>query len=327
MTERPDPIVRYPARLEQQHPFRQWKTWVIPGTTLTLTGYSRSNDKTFFDIPGLRCCLDAGLSEGRQPETVFLTHTHHDHSKDVDFLASRSTGVDIYAPAEALGYLEASIRSSRELNFMAPFDPALAGALRLHGVRGEERFSFGKRGAHSVRVVECLHKIPCVGYCFSEKKTRLKPEYERLKAELTEQGRQKELGALLAQRRKEGVEINEDFEQPLFAFLGDTHARVFERTHWLFDYPVIITECTYLEDQERERAERNGHTLWSQLRPVIEAHPDNLFVLIHFSLRYSDAEVLAFFEQEVRRGAGLRNLVVWAHPESHLPEQHQHTEE
>ncbi|MEO8699747.1 MAG: MBL fold metallo-hydrolase [Kofleriaceae bacterium] len=308
--------VRHPARLEQGHPFRQWKTWTIPGTTLTITGYSRANDKTFFHIPGLKCCLDAGLCEGRQPETVFLTHTHHDHSRDIDFLASRSAGVDLYAPAEALGYVETAIRSTRELNFMAPFDPALAGALRLHGVRGGDRIMLGK---HAVRVVECVHKIPCVGYCFSEVKSRLTPELEKLKLEMTAQGRHKELGTLLAQQRKAGVEINESFEQPLFAFLGDTHARVFEQTPWLFDYPVIITECTYLDDKERDRADRVGHTLWSQLRPVIETHPDHLFVLIHFSLRYSDAEVLAFFEK-----TGLHNLVIWAHPESLLPEQHQH---
>src|SRR3954466_4478260 len=97
--------VRHPARLADGPPFRQWKTWAIPGTKLTLTGYSRANDKTFFHIPEMRCCLDAGLCEGRQPEAVFLTHTHADHAKDVDFLASRSAGVDIYAPAEAIDYL------------------------------------------------------------------------------------------------------------------------------------------------------------------------------------------------------------------------------
>jgi ribonuclease Z len=283
-----------------------------------MTGYSRANDKTFFHIPELRCCIDAGLCEGRQPETVFLTHTHHDHARDIDFLASRTAGVDIHAPAEAIAYLEASIRSARELNFMAPFDPSLAGALRLHGVRDGDRFAFGKRGAHTVRVFACTHKIPCVGYAFSEKQSRLLPEYERLKAELPKS----ELGALLAQRRKQGIAIDEQFERPLFAFVGDTHPSLFERTPWLFDYPTIVTECTFLDDKERERAARIGHTVWSELRPVIEAHPDNLFVLIHFSLRHSDAEVIRFFEREA-----LPNVVVWAHPESALPEQHQHTDE
>jgi ribonuclease Z len=295
---------RHPALLEERHPFRQWKTWEIPGTTLTLTGYSRANDKTFFHIPQMRCCIDAGLCEGRQPETVFLTHTHHDHARDIDFLASRSAGVDIYAPAPAIEYLAASIRASRELNFMAPFDPALAGSLRLHGVRGGDELAFGSR--YTARVIECFHKIPCVGYAFAEKKRRLRPEY------------QDQPGAVLAQRRKEGATIDEEIAQPLFAFVGDTHARVFDTTPWLFDYPTIITECTYLDDGERDRAERAGHTLWSQLRPTIEAHPEHTFVLVHFSLRHTDREVLDFFEREE-----LPNIVVWAHPDSHLPEQHQ----
>lgn len=279
-------------RLLENQPFRAWKTWDIPGTTLTLSGYSRANDKTFFDIPQLRCCIDAGLCEGRQPERVFLTHTHADHSKDIDFLASRAGGVDIYAPVPAIDYLATSIRASRELNFMAPFDPSLAGELRLHGVRRGDVIAFGN---HTARVFDCVHKIPCVGYAFSETKRRLKPAFHG------------QPGAVLAQRRKDGIAIDEEVAQPLFAFVGDTHPRVFAETPWLFDYPTIITECTYLDDRELERADRVGHTVWSQLRPTITAHPEITFVLIHFSLRHSDREVIEFFEREQ-----LPNVVVWA---------------
>lgn len=66
MTHRPEQRVSHPQRLDKGHPFRQWKTWRIPGTGLTLTGYSRANDKTFFHVPELRCGLDAGLAEGRR---------------------------------------------------------------------------------------------------------------------------------------------------------------------------------------------------------------------------------------------------------------------
>lgn len=107
--------------------------------------------------------------------------------------------------------------------------------------------------------------------------------------------------------------------KPLFAFLGDTHVSVFEDNPWLFAYPVIITECTYLDDAELERADRVGHTVWSRLKPVVEAHPDTLFVLTHFSLRHSDQDVLDFFRDERPD-----NVLLWAHPDSRLPEQHQH---
>ncbi len=316
--------VRLPELLERQHPFRQWKTWTIPGTTLTLTGYSRANDKTFFHLPQLKCCIDAGLCEGRQPDTVFLTHTHNDHVADIEFLAGKPTGVDIYVPAEAEGYVDTYIRSRRELNHVAPFDPELAGALRLHPVAGGDSFTFGKRRVYRVRVVQCVHKVPCVGYCFSERKTRLKPEFAALKAEMAAAGKLQEFGARMAEERRRG-EVTEVYFEPLFAFLGDTHASVFAANPWLFEYPVIITECTYLDDKERERADRVGHTVWSQLRPVIAEHPQTTFVLIHFSLRHSDRQVVEFFDRAVRgaEGGALENIVVWAHREGLLPEQHQ----
>lgn len=303
----------HPARLERGHPYRQWKTWRIPGTEFTLTGYSRANDKTFFHIPELRCSLDAGLCEGRQVDTVLLTHTHHDHVKDLDFLASRP-GTDIYLPAESVANAEAYIRASAELNHGADFDPALAGGHRLHGVRQDDEFTFGRRG-HHVRVVRCEHKVPCVGYAVSEVGKALLPEFQQLRDSVSPL----EFGKIIGQRRKEGVQVDHDVRKPLFAFLGDTHVRTFERNPWLLDFPVVITECTFLHDTELERAERVGHTVWSSLRPFVEAHPETLFVLTHFSLRHSDREVLEFFAAE-RPG----NVLLWVHPESALPEQHQH---
>ncbi|MFI0450482.1 MBL fold metallo-hydrolase [Actinomadura sp. 6N118] len=311
-------MTRLPELLDKGHPFRQWKTWRIPGTELTLTGYSRANDKTFFHIPELRCSLDAGLCEGRQVDTVFLTHTHHDHSKDLDFLAS---GAAVYLPDKAVPYVESYLRASAELNHGASYDPALAESHSLNGVRQDDEFVFGRRG-HHVRVVECEHKVPCVGYAFSERRKALRPEFEELRRSLAQEGRSGEFGRVMAQKRKEGVAVEEEIRRPLFAFLGDTHVNVFDRNPWLFDYPVVITECTFLHDTELERANRVGHTVWSRLKPIVEAHPETQFVLTHFSLRHSDQEILSFFQHE-RESAELDHVLLWVHPDSHLPEQHQ----
>ena len=306
----------HPDRLDVAHPFRQWKTWTMPGSGLTLTGYSRANDKTFFVVPELRCGLDAGLAEGRQPEHVFLTHAHLDHAKDLDYLAVREGGVDVYAPAEAVPFVSAYLRAATELNQAAPFDPALAARTTLHGVRPGDDLPFGKRGRFRVRVVECVHKVPCVGYCFAEVRTALLPELEERRSTLPPA----EFGALVAGRRKAGLAVDREVRRPLFAYLGDTDPVVFAANPWLFEYPVIVTECTYLDDAQLERAKRVGHTVWSQLRPVVADHPEILFVLIHFSLRHGEAEIVDFFARE-----SLPNVLVWSHPEPALAEQHQRT--
>jgi ribonuclease Z len=305
--------MRHPDRLESGHPFRQWKTRRLPGD-LTLTGYSRAADKTFFHIPELRCALDAGLAEGRAVDTVLLTHTHHDHAKDLDFLAAQ--GADVYLPAAALPYAHAYLRASAELNHGAAYDPDRAGPPSLHGVHDGQEFTFGRRG-HHVRVVACDHKVPCVGYAVSEVRRVLRPEYEQLRRQLRERGEEAEFGPVMAARRRAGEDVEHEVRRPLFAFLGDTHPAVFDREPWLLDFPVVITECTFLHDSERARADRVGHTVWSALAPHIHAHPDTLFVLTHFSLRHTDGEVVAFFADKPD------NILPWAHPGSLLPEQHQ----
>ncbi|MCA9661672.1 MAG: hypothetical protein KC486_25260 [Myxococcales bacterium] len=321
--ETTDRAVREAALLDRRHPFRQWKTWSIPGTQYTLTGYSRANDKTFFHIPELGCCFDAGLCEGRQPPTIFLTHTHNDHVADIEFMVGRPAGVDLYLPTAAAPYVERYIRSRRELNHVADFDPALAAAPRLHPVEGGEVFSHGKRDALEVRVVRCVHKVPCVGYCFAARKTRLAPEFAARREAMAAAGELAAFGKVIAEAKRRGVEVQETYTEPLFAFLGDTHASVFEENPWLFDYPVIITECTFLDDAEEARADRVGHTVWRQLRPFVRNNPNNTFVLIHFSLRHTDREVVDFFSEELADPEAPDNLVVWANRDSHLPEQHQ----
>lgn len=303
-------ILQLPEKLDNKHPFRQWRKWKIPQTDLTLIGYSRSNDKVFFQIPELNCCLDAGLVEGRQEDFVFITHTHEDHIADVAYLAAKKTGVSIYVPKEAIEYLDKYIQAKKELNALSKIEASQNKRFLLCGVSNDDKFNFNKN-KYSVRVVSCFHEIPCVGYCFSQKKMRLKVEFQELKEKMLLKKQGKEFGKLIAQKRKDNVKIEEDFMCPIFAFLGDSNTLVFEKNPWIFNYPVIITECTFLEDGQKERAKKTSHTLWSELKPFVQKNPKVIFVLTHFSLRYSVEEILMFFQEEQCK-SNITNLVIWA---------------
>ena len=104
--------------------------------------------------------------------------------------------------------------------------------------------------------------------------------------------------------------------------MGDTRPSVFKRNPWVLDYPVVITECTFLNEEDIALAHEAGHTHWTALKPFIEANPDTTFVLIHFSLRHSDSQVLEFFNVQNKDGR-YNNIIPWCHNESALPEQHQ----
>jgi ribonuclease BN (tRNA processing enzyme) len=48
-------------------------------------------------------------------------------------------------------------------------------------------------------------------------------------------------------------------------------------------------------EKEEQNAKRRKHIHWNQLRPIVEQHPNILFVLIHFSLKYSSLQIRTFF--------------------------------
>jgi ribonuclease Z len=103
-------------------------------------------------------------------------------------------------------------------------------------------------------------QVACVGYAFAERKKRLRPEY------VGTPGR--ELGRL----RKEGVEIEEETYAPLFVYLGDTSTQVYEAHPEVFDYPVIITECTFIPDPHEVPTSTTPHVAPNSPRLCV-AHP------------------------------------------------------
>ena len=77
-------------------------------------------------------------------------------------------------------------------------------------------------------------------------------------------------------------------------------------------YETVIHEVTFLGEpsEDLDKATRaKGHTHYAQLHPWIAAFPHTTFVLVHWSLRYSKEEVLAFFDKSY--GGVPKNVVLW----------------
>ncbi|PHH87910.1 hypothetical protein CDD83_8239 [Cordyceps sp. RAO-2017] len=147
----------------------------------------------------------------------------------------------------------------------------------------------------------CDHSVPCLGYVFALTTDRLRPELASLAAP--------DLQAL----RRAGAALTRPRRVPILAFLGDTTAATLAAApDWLRDgIPVVVTECSFLYPDHKPLADKTKHTAWCDLEPVVRRWPETVFVLIHFSLRYSDADVAAFFQ---RLADPPRNIVVWADP-------------
>jgi len=150
-----------------------------------------------------------------------------------------------------------------------------------------------------MEVFRCDHSVPTVGYGFFSQTKKLREEFLKLPGQ--------EIGRL---RRANTPNMFRNMKHPKFAFMGDTSIHAFDDgvNPGLLDYPCIIIECTFLYPDHLEAAVSRKHVHWDQLRPIVVAHPKTTFVLIHFSNRYSDGEVLAFFADMDDRPA---NIEVW----------------
>ncbi len=255
----------------------------------TLVGASRAALSTGFCIPEMDWLLDAGvLVHDQRPSHIFVSHTHSDHVHQLPRIKSRRKPPLITLPHLSVPLLEDWFRTSQALTFGAQIDDEelLERSYDLLGVAPGDSLRIARgRVISQVDVVACDHAMDCVGYLFSEIKLRLKDEFAGLP------------GAQLGALRRQGVELSEEVPRPQLAYLTDTTARVFDRHPEVLQAPVIVTECTFIDDDHREAAERTRHTLWSDLLPVIEAHPQACFVLIHFSQRYRDEELVRFFAE------------------------------
>jgi hypothetical protein len=105
-------------------------------------------------------------------------------------------------------------------------------------------------------------------------------------------------GDAIGKLRQEGVQVTEEREENLFVFCGDTTTECFVKSPQILKYPVVIVECSFLLEEEAQKAADSKHTLWRDLKPIVEAHPETKFVLIHFSMRYQSQEIRDFFAKQ-----------------------------
>jgi len=284
-----------------------WKFPKSVGKSLTLIGRSRAAHATGFAIPELEWQLDAGaVVHGQKPWCIFVTHTHTDHAHLLTQFRARRKPPIIFLPYSAVPLVENFLTAVQEMTDNQVRDtvnnPWIT-SYTMHPLQPPEQVLLTKGDKPTdlvLDVVECTHSVPCVGFCFSHRVKKLKAEYQGLSSNE------------IAQLRKSGTAVTEEVDKPLFAFMGDTTPKVFEENEWLTTCPVVITECTFLEDDEIENAERTKHTHWRDLAPIIRANPQCEFVLIHFSKRYTDSQIRQFFAREEN---SLPNILPWVAPE------------
>lgn len=245
----------------------------------TVRGISVAGVYTALHVPELDLLLDSGIAvrSFAGADRLFLSHTHADHASGLSSLLGIRNLVgkgtlEAYAPAETVPALEEALAAARRLHH-ARLD------VSLHAMEPGQSVALG-RGLHA-RAFRTHHPAPSLGYVFSRRVTKLRPELRHLP------------GPEIAKRRLAGdATLFESHERAELAYATDTLATVLDSSPEILEARVLILECTYVGAwRTPDDARAHGHLHLEELAARAERIRCEHLVLMHFSQGHAPAEV------------------------------------
>jgi ribonuclease Z len=249
----------------------------VTAAGLAIEGVSIAGRESFYKVPAFHALLDFG----RAPEdtvpyaTVCLTHGHLDHAAGLAHHASRRLldglpAARVFVPEEAAADFEGWLAFAQRLERVD---------YGLHVTSAQPGVSFRLRNDLEMKVLPGRHRVPTVGYLFSEVKHKLKEEFSGLS------------GETIAALRAGGVEVAARQEIPLLAYPGDCGPAVFDAAPELFAARVLLIECSFLLPEDRDRARAYEHLHLQDFLDRADLFENEAIVLTHFSQRYRVGEI------------------------------------
>jgi ribonuclease Z len=258
-------------------PQREWP--LIPPMAAVKTpyfhvlGYSVAGEETVIQIPELNVNFDIG----KCPRPVLtsdyclLSHGHIDHSAGIPYYLSQrffqgmAPGT-ILCPAKIAGPLSDIIHSWA----------GLEGKVTEHRIIpmnvGDE---FELRKGLIARAFAVRHTVPSLGFLLIDRR-------EKLRADLLAQNLP---GHILRQMKERGEKITYTLDVPLVAYTGDTSMGETLVQHGVSEAKVLITECTFFEEDHKKRARQGQHMHVTELLEVLPQLKNELILLSHVSRR------------------------------------------
>lgn len=252
-----------------------------------IQGISVAGEQAVVHVPELDVCFDVGLCPRAilPTPTIALSHTHMDHVGGLPYWFSQRFFQKMPGTARCLVHPKMAEPLRR---MMAAWVDLERQRTPHEIVAIEPDTEFQLRPNIVVRAIEVSHTTPALGFVAIERRSKLRDEFHGLP-----QDRLREL-------RAQGVEITRMIEIPLVAYTGDTEPGDFLLREEFRRAQVVITECTFFEDEHRDRAKIGKHLHVEDLRPLLEAWEARDVVIVHVSRR----TLLPFARTRIEEVAG-----------------------
>jgi ribonuclease Z len=234
-------------------------------------GVSVAGEATSVQVPELDVCFDMGVCPraALASKIVAISHGHMDHVGGLAYWCSQrhfqGMGVGkIVCDARIERAVRRMLEGYQELeNQQTPFE--------LIGLEPEQEYEIKNNIA--LRGFPVEHTAPAFGYVIFERRTKLKEEYVGFPQEK------------LRELKDQGVEITRKLQAPLVAYLGDTEPGPPLVRNDVRTAQVVISECTFFEEEHRSRAKIGKHLHVHDIIEWLRVLECEKLVLIHVSRR------------------------------------------
>jgi ribonuclease Z len=243
----------------------------IPLKYFDVAGYSVAGEESVVAVPQLDCCFDIGKAPDQfiSINHVLLSHGHMDHAAGIAYYLSHRK-FDGQAPGTVLA----------PKNLVSPLEQIIEGWGRLDGnqipvnlIGVEPGDEYAIKPNLFARAFSTPHCHGSLGFTLLEKRKKLKPEFRRL------------TGPQIVDLKKQGIAIEIHLDLPLVTYLGDTGPMTFENLEYVANSKVLITECTFYEDDHKDRAEAGNHMHISDFVRQLDRLNNEHIIITHATQR------------------------------------------
>jgi len=268
----------------------------IEAGNLTIEGTSIAGICTSLHVPELRVVLDAGILHPKfsKRKSVFLSHCHMDHIGSLLALAGARdlkgfSSMHVFVPCGTENDVYSMIDSARKLDGSKI-------EVSVIDLQHGDRWHLPRAYAESFKT---HHVLPSNGYKFFSKKKKLLPEFVGME------------GQEIARIRGEGTEISYEDIHLRLAYATDTTLEVIDTSPEILDADVLILECTFLlDDVSIESARKHGHVHIDEIVANADKFNNKHLVLMHFSARYSNDEIIRIVDEKLPPGLRARTQLL-----------------